>query len=88
MKKEKEIDWAKIPKWTKVQVRDNDNEVWRNRYFIGLNDNNFKYDYPFVASLFDEFVHDGSDSDNACYRQCRIHESVNILEDWYVEERI
>ena len=32
--REREIDWDKVPKYTKVNVRDIDSEEWKNRYFL------------------------------------------------------
>lgn len=80
---EREIDWNRVPKWTKVQVRDNDKHEWVNRYFIGVNYGMFSLTHPFVATMFDEFIHDGFECNNNGYRYCRIHPSIEIKEEWY-----
>lgn len=72
-KREGEIDWAKVPKWTKIQVRDYDNKEWRNAYFLGYYENN---NYPFKATFCDKFSFENfkNDSDNGdCWKQCRLY---------------
>lgn len=80
---EREIDWSKVPRWTKVQVRDNDKHGWANRYFVGVNNGLFRLSHPFIATIYDEFIHNGYDCENNCYQQCKIHSSVEIQEEWY-----
>ncbi len=74
--REKEIDWNKVPKWTKVQVRDFKEEKWKNIYFIDFSTNGI-----FKATYFDEFTF--SEGDEIDWYQCRIHPSVEIKEEWY-----
>ncbi len=76
--REREIDWSKVPKWTKVQVRDFDNDDWENRYFIGIGVND-DVEY-FSATFCDKFTYDNFKFAN--WHQCRIHPSVEIKEEW------
>lgn len=81
-KKEKEIDWTKVPKGTKVQVRDYKDEEWVNRYF------NY-YDTYSRHSLVGMCLDDnftGYEMSKTWYQKCRIHPSVEIPEEWYKEE--
>ncbi len=73
--RKREIDWSKVPKWTKVQVRDFEGEEWKNIYFI-----NFSTNGIFKATYFDEFTF--SEGDESEWYQCRIHPSVEIKEEW------
>ncbi len=74
--REMEIDWSKVPKWTKVQVRDFEGEEWKNSYFIGSSTNGV-----FKATYFDEFTF--SEGDEYEWYQCKIYPSVEIKEEWY-----
>lgn len=84
-KRGREIDWAKVPSYTKVQVRSSEVSDWENRYFLWINDepNGFKY----VCSSADEFVQ--KDIKHLTPRfvgfwdYIRIHESQEIKEEWY-----
>lgn len=74
-----EIDWAKVPRWIKVQVKDYPEEPWYNAYFIGLDDLN--EDYPYKATFCDAFT---LIENSICgYIQCRIHPEQEIKEEWY-----
>lgn len=77
------IDWTKVPPFTKSQVRDSKDQSWRNKYFLRLNDNQFKKDFPFVATAYDEFIYEGTSGHEICFKQCRIHPSVEIPDEWY-----
>lgn len=81
----REIDWSKVPEWTKVQVRDCKNQKWRNRYFSRYNP--YK-ETPYIVSAFDKFIFEDRpkfEGTIKSYRHCRIHESVEIKEEWYKE---
>lgn len=81
---EKEIDWTKVPRGTKVQVRDSENQEWKNAYFSKTL-NSKEVDYPFKASFIndDEFTELNLDNTSWNYKYCKIHESVEIPEEWY-----
>lgn len=83
---EKEIDWTKIPRGTKVQVRDSENQEWKNAYF-SKSLNSKEVDYPFKASFIndDEFTELNLDNTSWNYKYCKIHESVEVPEEWYKE---
>lgn len=83
--RKKEIDWSKVPKWTKVQVKDCEGEEYKNRYF-------FRYekdeDWPFRVFMLkdDEFTgYEHKEDDEEIFNLCRIHPSVSIQEEWYKE---
>lgn len=66
---ENEVDWTKIPMWTRVQVRDGDNEEWKNAYFLSYEkDTNFQFE----ASFFDEFTSENT-LVSEVYYQCRLY---------------
>lgn len=78
--RKKEIDWSKVPKWTKVRVKYTKEEKWYNEYFLKfspLDADKFKAtfcdEFSYVAE-FDEY-----------YKYCEIHPSVKIKEEWYKE---
>lgn len=70
--REEEVDWSKVPKWTKVQVRDFENDEWENGYFLCFLD---EAQYPFNVTRYDKFTYTVS-SEN--YAQCRLYKEENI----------
>ena len=85
--REREIDWDKVPKYTKVNVRDTDSEEWKNRYFLYVDE---IYDgYKYVTSLSntkDYFT--GMNPEECCglnarYIQIRLDKSVTPKMEWY-----
>ena len=81
--REKEIDWSKVPKWTKVQVRDEDSREWKNRYFLRFEDEEYTA-YPYYVTHLSEFI-DSKGEERGFYKQCRLHESVEPKKEWYAE---
>lgn len=82
-KREKEIDWNKVPKFTRVQVKDCNEEEWTNMYFIGIRDTKY---YPYTTSYCSEFSYGkGQDARlrESCWEQIRIYDESEIQEDWY-----
>lgn len=80
----KEIDWSKIPKWTKVQVKDYPKAKWHNAYFCEYKEIESNFNYR--VTKYDEFVSEDLKEDDLVrtrYRCCRIHPSVTIPEEWY-----
>lgn len=71
-----------------MQVRDSENQEWKNAYFSKtLNSKEVEVDYPFKASFIndDEFTELNLDNTSWNYKYCKIHESVEIPEEWYKE---
>ena len=71
-RKEEEEKWGKVPEWTKVQVRDEDDEEWRNAYFLGYiykEDSDFRFE----VSFYDEFTYDQNNLFNELWKQCRLY---------------
>lgn len=81
----REIDWTKVPRGTKVQVRDYEEErKWINAYFV---EQTKSTTHPFRASvcLDDEFTGVIMEDNAHLWKYCRIHESVEIPDEWYKE---
>ncbi|NGT56588.1 hypothetical protein G6Z15_02545 [Clostridium perfringens] len=78
----REIDWGKVPKWTKVQYERNG--AWINCYHINY-DEQSNY-WPCECTVRDEFTFKTEK-----YIECvneknyRIHPSITIPEEWYKE---
>lgn len=83
---EREIDWTKVPRGTKVQVRDEEEEEWLNRYFLKIVKEEYEEDYFEVASYEDNNF-TGYKMEYYCsyWKYCRVHESVLIPDEWYKE---
>lgn len=71
--RQREIDWSKVPTGTKVLVGDSTSYM-EPMIFVGYLP--FLTRYPFLAV-------GNYNEDVASYSQCRIHESVEIKEEWY-----
>lgn len=78
---EREIDWTKIPKWTKVNVRDYEDEQWRNSYLLEY-DNEVEGEFKFHCTSDSEFTYKSFEN-NEWYINCRIDKSVTPKEEWY-----
>lgn len=79
----KEIDWNKIPRGTKVQVRDDEYGEWVNRYFVKYDN---KRDFKFLVSYigkYDDFIGDDIENCEYNWNECKLHPSVEIKEEWY-----
>lgn len=81
----KEIDWSKIQRGTKVQVRNYEEREWKNAYFIKYNSQEPYYPFVISSNLDDDFS--SYKMEHNCYyaRHCRIHPSVEIPDEWYKE---
>lgn len=79
----RELDWFKVPNWTKVQVMGGKKEKWINAYFIDYFITN--KDYPYVVTFRDEFTFD--EDEGECnidfFDTIRLHPSVTPQEDWF-----
>lgn len=84
--KELQIDWSKVPRGTKVQVRDNEKGNWRNAYFSKLIKENEEYSFRASAVKDDEFTNLKMDDNEWGYKYCRIYSSTEILPEWFKEE--
>lgn len=82
---EKEIDWTKVPRGTKVQVKDKEGWEWKNSYFIKYESS--KEEYPFQVNEWQDDDYTGFKMEQCSdfYKYCRIHESVEIPDEWYKE---
>lgn len=77
----REIDWSKVPRGTKVQVRDSASRVWKNAYFI----KSYKEGFTTNIWLDDDYVGFKMEKYSVFYNYCRIHPSVEIPDEWYKE---
>lgn len=82
----KKIDWTKVPRGTKVQVRNKEEGLWKNKYFV-------KFEaidgyYPFITSIHldNDFTNYKMEIDACEWQYCRIHPTVEIPKEWYKEE--
>lgn len=80
--REREIDWRKVPKFTKVEVKHSEKSKWINKYFIKYIPSSAM---PYVVSSCDDFTYYGHE-DNECYKYIRIYDKNEILENWYKGE--
>lgn len=76
-KREREIDWNKVPKFTRVQVRDKDDREWKNRRFIKYTKDS---ECPYKTTTCDEFTFEHS---YIGWKQIRIYDKSEIKEEWY-----
>lgn len=86
VKVEKEINWDKVTLGTKIQVRDDEEAEWLNRYFVKFD---FKdRNHSFCASVFldDEFTGIEMKKYTMRWKYCRIHPSIQIPKEWYKDE--
>lgn len=83
---EREIDWTKVPRGTKVQVRDEKEDEWLNRYFLKIVKEEYEEDY-FEVALCEDNNFTGCKMEDYCsyWKYCRVHESVLIPDEWYKE---
>jgi hypothetical protein len=79
--RKREIDWNKVPKWTRVQVRDFKNEEWRNAYWGEFVEND--YNNNFGITFNDEFTFNEKTNVYLLYKEIRLHPFVNAKEEWY-----
>ena len=81
----KEIDWSKIQRGTKVQVRNYEEREWKNAYFIKYNSQEPYYPFVISSNLDDDFSSYKMEHNRYYARHCRIHPSVEIPDEWYKE---
>lgn len=81
----REIDWSKVPRGTKVQVRDNEKQKWENAYFVSYAENVFPLSFESSPIKDDEFTKFKAERFSKIFEYCRIHESVAIPDEWYKE---
>ena len=67
------VNWNEVEKWTKVQVRDSEDQEWLNRYLIKYRPDE---SCSFYTSTRSEFTL-GKEADSysgICYKMCRLYE--------------
>lgn len=78
--REREIDWSKVPEWTKVQVKFPGEIEWENYLFTNYLPNNV-FKFHVAGFKDDEFT--GYEATRHQAEYCKIHPSVKIKEEWY-----
>lgn len=77
--RKREIDWTKVPKFTKVQVKDRGTTKWENRYYIGYNKENI---YPYKATCCDPFTYQ-DDTNEEGWEEIKFYDESDVKEEWY-----
>ncbi|MGV3101874.1 hypothetical protein ACEE25_13750 [Clostridium perfringens] len=79
----KEINWTKIPKWTKVLVKDKDEREYQNAYFMGIDSENGET--QFGVTFYDMFIFADrcGDCEFEYFDCCKLHPLEKAKEDWY-----
>ena len=75
--RKREIDWNKVPKWTKLIVRIPYEKEMSNAYFLKVLENN-----SILVTKCDEFTYKG-EYKGVTPISFEIHPSVEIKEEWY-----
>lgn len=83
---EKEIDWSKVPRGTKVQVGLTENGDWFNRYFIDTGKEDGEYAFVTSLAMDDDFTGYEMEDYPEGWEYCRIHPSIQIPKEWYKDE--
>lgn len=80
---EREIDWSKIPKWTKVLVKNEPESEYQNAYFMGVN--NEEGEILFAVTFYDMFIFEDrcGEGEFEYFDCCKLHPTVEISEEWY-----
>lgn len=68
-----DVDWFKVPKFTPVQVRDDNEHEWKNAYFCKAR---------FSSSCDNIFFVFGIRGEVFRYKHCRIHPDFNVEDYW------
>lgn len=79
-KREREIDWSKVPEWTMVLVRNDEENEWEKAYFL----RKIKGNHLFYAINCDEFNYDKIFCEG--YRYIKPFDEKDIKEEWYFKE--
>lgn len=77
--RKREIDWTKVPKFTKVQVKDRGTTKWENRYYIGYNKENI---YSYKATCCDPFTYQ-DDTNEEGWEEIKFYDESDVKEEWY-----
>ena len=78
-----EINWNNVPRYTKVQVRDDEYGEWENRYFYKYDPNDLCNFSTCGVKENDEFTKLGIEETMESFKFCRLHPSVSIQNEWY-----
>ncbi len=76
--RKEEIDWSKVPKWTKVQTTDYKDD-FKDKDF---EDENYLISYEPKLKKYPFIVTKNLSSAVWSHKYCRIHPSVEIKEEW------
>ena len=76
-REEKKIDWSKVPKWTKIEVK-GEGDTWYGAYFLGVDNRLEKY----LVTFHDEFVFEHGTNDEYLYSVIRLYDEKDLKEEW------
>lgn len=74
--REKEIDWTKVPSYTKVLVKDYHEDLWKRAYFVS------RYDGYYKATFHDEFTNIDNEKYNL-WDEIKFFNENDIKKEWY-----
>ncbi len=74
---ERKIDWRKVPRDTKVLVRDNRNDKWEERYYAWYNEGRN------IFMCFNGGVKSYESNDVIYWFFCKLADGVDPKEEWY-----
>ena len=77
-REEKKIDWSKVPKWTKIEVRIGENNPWYGAYFLEVDERLNKY----VVTFHDKFVFEHGTNDIYLYSEIRLYDKKDFKKEW------
>ena len=79
----KEINWPKIPKWTKVLVKDKDEREYQNAYFMGVDSENGET--QFAVTFYDMFIFADrcGEGEFEYFDCCKLHPLEKVKAGWY-----
>ena len=74
----REIDWNKVPEFTRVLVRDNEKDKWKKGYFLYYNET---LTHPYVITCHGKFTYEEGYYCGG-YKQIKIFDENDIKEEW------
>lgn len=70
----REIDWFKVPKWTKVLVRNDKDDKWKKAYFLGTSPLGFDTTFSDKFTLNDDHIR--------IWQYIKLYDENDMKEEW------
>ena len=70
----REIDWTKVPKWTKVLVRNDKDDEWKKAYFLGTSPLGFDTTFSDKFTLNDDHIR--------IWQYIKLYDENDMKEEW------